>query len=71
MYILSASIRLYKPIILLFSNYFDIGKYGFRMAANSKQTSILVGRENYQMLRVSLNIQIGNNICLDLEKYAQ
>jgi hypothetical protein len=36
------------------------------MAANSKQASILVCSENYLRLEVSLNIQIGNIICLDL-----
>jgi hypothetical protein len=47
LFILSTSIRLHKPVNSLVSNYLQLGKHGFRMAANSKQASILVRRENY------------------------
>jgi hypothetical protein len=41
------------------------------MAANSKQARILVRTEKHYLLEVILNVQIGNNICLDLsnERY--
>jgi hypothetical protein len=35
------------------------------MSANLTQASILVGKENYQVFGVSLNVQIGIDICLD------
>jgi hypothetical protein len=36
------------------------------MEVNSTQASLLIRKEKYQVLGVSLNIQISINICLDL-----
>ena len=43
-------------------NSLQLGKHSFRMAVNTSQGSILVHRENYKVLRVSLTIGIGINL---------